>query len=103
MSTDVRIRPLRKDDASALYESVRESMEQLRPWMPWCHSEYAIAEAEDWIDKQLAAFVAENAFHFAIMFGDNRFSGVCGLNGISHVNHLANLGYWVRTSFAGRG
>jgi len=102
MSSDIRIRPFQREDAFALYESVRESMEQLRPWMPWCHSQYAISEAEEWIDKQRTAFDTSDEYHFAIISG-SEFAGVCGLNGVRRVNRLANLGYWVRTSFTGRG
>jgi len=103
MSVDVSIRPFRAEDVSGLYESVRESMDDLSLWMPWCHSEYSISEASDWIGKQIAAFEARDEFHFAIISGDGQIAGVCGLNAINRENRLANLGYWVRTSRAKRG
>jgi len=103
MPVDVSIRPFRDEDVPALYESVRESMDDLIAWMPWCHSNYSMAEARDWVEKQIAAFEARDEFHFAIIVGDEGLAGVCGLNGISLNNRLANLGYWVRSSRARRG
>jgi len=103
MSTDVSIRPLREVDATGLFESVRESIDDLSPWMPWCHSEYSISEARDWIGSKIAAFEALDEFHFAIVLGNDQLAGVCGLSGIQRGNRLANLGYWVRTSLARRG
>jgi ribosomal-protein-serine acetyltransferase len=103
MSTEVSIRPLRDVDATELFESVRESIDDLSPWMPWCHSEYSVSEARDWIGSKIAAFEARDEFHFAIILGVDQLAGVCGLSGIQRGNQLANLGYWVRTSLARRG
>jgi len=103
MSADISIRPFREEDAPELFEAVRESIDDLSPWMPWCHSEYTISEARDWIGKQIAAFQTRDEFHFAIILGKDQFAGVCGLNGIHNEDRLANLGYWVRTSLARRG
>lgn len=103
MSADVSIRPFRTEDIPGLFESVRESIDDLSPWMPWCHSEYAISEARDWVGRQIAAFEARDEFHFAIVTGDQQIAGVCGLNGINRENRLANLGYWVRSSHSRRG
>jgi len=102
MLADVRIRPIVMDDVPAVYESVRESMDALKPWMPWCHDEYSISESRDWVEKKIESFAEKLEFHFAI-FSANQFSGVCGLNGIRDAHRLANLGYWVRTSMCNRG
>jgi RimJ/RimL family protein N-acetyltransferase len=103
MPADIRIRPFQSNDVSALFEAVRESFEALSPWMPWCHSQYALSEADEWVEKQIAAFNEGAEYHFAIVAEGNRLVGACGLNGISRENQLANLGYWVRTSCAGAG
>ena len=103
MSAEVSIRPFREEDVAELFESVRESEEDLSPWMPWCHSEYSISEARDWIGKQIASFEARDEFHFAIVSAGGQLVGVCGLNRISRENRVANLGYWVRSSQARRG
>ena len=102
-SADVTIRPFREEDATDLFEAVRESVDDLTPWMPWCHAEYSISDARDWIGKKIAGFQSHDEFHFAIIDGNGRLVGVCGLHGIRRENRLANLGYWVRSSQLRRG
>lgn len=42
-------------------------------------------------------------YDFAIIDDTGRYAGGCGINQISRINGVANLGYWVRSSAAGRG
>lgn len=100
-NSDVFIRPLEKDDANALFNSVKESYNELQPWMPWCHANYSIDDSVSWIEKQISNFRTGEEFNFAICVKDD-FVGVCGLNAIDRTNLRANLGYWVRSSATGR-
>lgn len=100
---EVLIRPLRIDDITALYEAVRESIDVLCLWMPWCRPDYAIEESRTWIEKQIPAFQAGEEFTFAIVSASDQFLGVVGLNAIDRDNRRANLGYWVRLSASARG
>jgi ribosomal-protein-serine acetyltransferase len=99
----IRIRPYRLDDAQAIWEAVRESIPELTPWMPWCHKGYSIDETRSWLGVQVPAFQQRTIFEFAITSGDGRYLGGCGLNQIDALNQRANLGYWVRSSAAGKG
>jgi RimJ/RimL family protein N-acetyltransferase len=99
----IRIRPYRLDDAQAIWEAVRESMRELTPWMPWCHKGYSIDETRSWLGVQVPAFQQRTIFEFAITADDGRYLGGCGLNQIDALNQRANLGYWVRSSAAGKG
>lgn len=97
------IRPYAATDASALHEAARESVADVHPWLPWCHSEYRLEDAETWIKSRVEAFTNRTEFSFLIEDENGRFLGGCGLNHISELHRLANLGYWVRTSAAGQG
>jgi len=99
----IHIRPYRLDDAPDVFEAVRESMSEVRPWMPWCHPDYSLEESRAWLEIQVLAFEQSTAYEFAITSGDGRYLGGCGLNQIDRINKRANLGYWVRTSAAGKG
>jgi GrpB-like predicted nucleotidyltransferase (UPF0157 family) len=101
--SDVRIRPYTRDDVVPAWEAVRESLAELRLWMPWCHPGYSIEDLRSWIDAQVPAFDRGVAFEFVIVAADGRWLGGCGLNQLDAVNPRANLGCWVRTSAAGRG
>ena len=91
------------DDLDAVYEAVRESIEELHRWMPWCHRGYSLADAAAWIASQEDGRKAGTAFEFLIVGENQRILGCCGLNGINPMHHMANLGYWVRTSEVRRG
>ena len=97
------LRAYEPGDAGALWEAARESVAEVFPWLAWCHAQYSMAEAVEWIRSrnQLAAEGLEYAF--AIVGDDGRFLGGCGVNQINRIHGFGNLGYWVRSSATGRG
>ena len=100
---EVSIRPYRLDDVDRLFEAARESIAEVYPWLPWCHPDYKIEEAREWIAAQVEAFEQRSAFEFVIESPEQRFLGGCGVNLINSMHLCANLGDWVRSSAAGRG
>jgi ribosomal-protein-serine acetyltransferase len=99
----IALRPPTLGDAAAIVEAVRESADDLRPWMPWARDDYGVDEARAWIERTIADRERGSAFEFLITGSDGRILGACGLNRVNREDRLANLGYWVRTSAAGRG
>jgi RimJ/RimL family protein N-acetyltransferase len=100
---NVSIRPYEDCDAPALYEAARESTADVFPWLPWCHPDYQIAEAREWIARQIENHQEGTEFHFAIISENSQLLGGCVLVQINAVHRFANLGYWVRTSASGCG
>ena len=100
---EIAIRRYRAEDAGALYEAARESVDEVFPWLPWCHPEFSEKEAREWAASRDTLFDEGSEYHFVIVDGSDRYLGGCGLNQINRIHRLANLGYWVRTSAAGRG
>jgi ribosomal-protein-serine acetyltransferase len=90
-------------DADAVFAAVRESIRELHRWMPWCQLDYSVADAARWISGQAEARDNGLAFEFVITGGNGRLLGGCGVNQINKLYRIANLGYWVRSSEAGRG
>lgn len=91
------------NDIGPLFEAVRESIRELHPWAPWCPLTYDLPDAARWVEQQPAAREAGTAFEFVILDDDARILGCCGINQINAGFRLANLGYWVRSSFTRRG
>jgi ribosomal-protein-serine acetyltransferase len=102
MSTCV-IRPYQAKDAQNVYEAVRESLGDLVPWMPWCHPDYSLEEARQWVSSQDVLAQRGLAYEFAILDDRGGYLGGCGINQLNHAHRFANLGYWVRSSAAGHG
>jgi ribosomal-protein-serine acetyltransferase len=98
------VRPFRPTDVNALYEAVRESMNELRPWMPWCHPNYSIEDTAVWVMSRDEAWAKGTDYGFAIFDVETgTFLGSVGLNKIDPLNRSANLGYWVRSDSTKRG
>lgn len=90
-------------DAEDLAAAVRESVAEVGRWMGWCHAAYRVDDAREWIAAQKELARQALAFEFAVRNVDGRYLGGCGVNQVNRANRFANLGYWVRTSAAGRG
>jgi RimJ/RimL family protein N-acetyltransferase len=98
------LRPYRAEDVQALYDAVRESIEELTRWMTWCHAGYAIDESRAFIMSRDEVRARDEDYRFGIFDArTNAYYGGVGLNHISREYRYANLGYWVRTGSTGRG
>jgi ribosomal-protein-serine acetyltransferase len=98
-----RIRTYQPDDAERLYEAARESVEDVFPWLPWCHPGYSMAEAIEWVGSRAPLASQGLEYSFAIVGPDGRFLGGCGINQINRFHRFGNLGYWVRSTESGHG
>jgi ribosomal-protein-serine acetyltransferase len=100
----VRLRPFQPEDAVQVYEAVRESLTELKPWMSWAHDAYSQQDAEDFIKIVRARWEEGSLFAFAITDAKTgEILGGCSLSHKHPVYHYCNLGYWVRTIRHGAG
>jgi len=97
------IRLYQESDVTEMTAAARESIVDVSPWMPWCHPNYSESDAAAWIHATLDGHHAGTMYDFAIIDAAGRYAGGCGINHINRLEGVANLGYWVRSSSAGRG
>ncbi|MER6425775.1 GNAT family N-acetyltransferase [Streptomyces sp. NPDC001137] len=94
------LRRWRAADADAVYQLVNESLDHLRPWMPWAaeHSQPLSAKFTAICER---AWTAGTAYTYAILLGD-ALAGSCG---VVRYDQLAGMeiGYWLAPSYTGRG
>lgn len=101
---NILLRPFRFDDEQQLYQAVRESLPDLKPWMSWAHDSYSHTESESFIRITRARWEEKSLFAFAIIDADNGdILGGCSLSHKHLVYHFCNVGYWVRSSRHGEG
>ena len=103
MTPGITIRSYRAEDAGSLLAAARESGAEVYPWLPWCHADYSLKEAQEWAESRKELFEQGTEFEFVIVDDDARFLGGCCLNHINAGDRMANLGYWVRTTATGNG
>jgi RimJ/RimL family protein N-acetyltransferase len=104
--TDGRItmRPHQLKDVRPCFEAAQQSINELSPWMFWCHSGYSIDETKIWIESRPWLWNKGTDYSFAIIDPHERsFLGSCALSHVDPVNRVAELGYWVRTDRSRQG
>lgn len=90
--------------AAQMVEAIGESIESLRPWMPWADHVPTLAEAEENYRKAEEAFKAGTDNQLHILLKDSlTLVGSSGLHRADWTVPKVEIGYWVRTSCAGKG
>lgn len=98
------IRRHRPEDKDLMYDAIRESLDELIVWMPWCHPDLSRNETIERSESRDKAWDDREEYSFLIIEKHTGlFAGACGLNHISKTINYANLGYWVRSSATGKG
>ncbi len=94
---DLCLRPWQENDAIAFQEAALESSRTVGQWMNWCHANYSLQEAHDWITACQRTLQEGSAYELGIFSGDGLvlYGGV-GINLINRMHNYANIGYWVR-------
>src|SRR5436190_16249964 len=93
------IRPLADADIEQFVAAVRESVETVGAWMPWCVASYTPADAKEWFDECASALAERRAYDLGIFSADGAelFGGIA-VNQINWRWNYGNIGYWVRQS-----
>lgn len=99
---EILLRPFRLDDSVPLYCAVRESLNELNPWMSWATEAYSERTAREYITIARARWEEHTFYAFAVLRRDE-LVGACTLSSIHPIYRFCNLGYWVRTSCHGQG
>lgn len=99
---EIVVRRYAIEDAEALAESITESIEHLRPWMPWIAQEPVdIGDRRALIAGWCAEWDARRNFTMGIFDGDLNIGGT-GFH-LRRGPGVVEIGYWTRVSRAGRG
>ena len=96
----VTLRRFRAEDVDALFHAVTESLDHLRPWMPWA-ADYSRASAEEYLAGSIKGWDEGTEYNYAILTGD-ALAGVIGLMTRCGPGGL-EIGYWVHRAYTGRG
>jgi RimJ/RimL family protein N-acetyltransferase len=86
------------------YQAIKESIKELKPWMPWATDDYTIETCEESIRNAVAKYITKEDFR--MLFFDkesNRLIGSSGLHRIDWAVPKFEIGYWCRTSETGKG
>jgi ribosomal-protein-serine acetyltransferase len=96
----VTLRRYREDDVGAVYAAVTESLDHLRPWMPWA-AEYSRPSAEEFLESSIRNWEDGTEYNYAILAG-GALAGGTGLMARIGPGGL-EIGYWVHRAWTRRG
>lgn len=98
------IRAPKYGDGAASYEAVQESMEELRPWMPFANDSLTPENSEINIRQAHLKFLERSDFRLMLFSKENgQLIGSSGLHRIDWDVRKFEIGYWVRSSYTGQG
>jgi RimJ/RimL family protein N-acetyltransferase len=91
-------------DGAEMNTAVLESLEELRPWMPWAQTAPTVDESEASVRRGHARYLLrEDLWLLLFLKGTQTLVGGSGLHRINWTVPKFEIGYWVRTRFAGQG
>jgi RimJ/RimL family protein N-acetyltransferase len=94
----------RPGDGAALSAAIEETIEDLRPWLPWARSVPSVTEAEDGACRAAAAFRAGEDLRLLLFEkASGALVGSSGLHRIDWSVPGAEIGYWGRRGAGGEG
>jgi RimJ/RimL family protein N-acetyltransferase len=94
----------RPGDGATLHAAVCESLDDLRPWMPWAQETPTLDESEALCRRFQADYLARRDLVLHVYTKDGgRFVGGTGLHRIDWDVRRFEIGYWVRRGEGGRG
>lgn len=98
------IRAPQPGDGKAINDAVRESIDELRVWMPWAQAVPSLAESETWARE--GALMFRNREDLPLLLfrkSDGVYLGGSGMHNIAWDVPRFEIGYWLRTSVTGQG
>ncbi|GAA1652418.1 hypothetical protein GCM10009828_097000 [Actinoplanes couchii] len=88
--------------AEELTAAVRESLPELKPFLPWAADDYELASARAYLADSDQRWEKGTDFQYAVFTTIGDLIGSIGLHTRRGPDTM-EIGYWLRTPFAGRG
>jgi ribosomal-protein-serine acetyltransferase len=98
------VRALRAGDGAALNTAINESLPEMQAWMTWAQAEHSLEQDEEFVRRWLVKFQLREELPFFIF--DRHSQDFVGSMSLHHIDWDAacfEIGYWVRTRYAGQG
>lgn len=91
-------------DGAAVNAAIRESLDELRSWMPWAQQMPTIEESEENVRWARLKFMERKDLRLHLFSKETGgFIGGSGLHRIDWESRKFEIGYWIRTSQSGKG
>ena len=100
----LQIRPRQSGEGHIIAKAINESLEHLKPWMPFAQKPADELEAEIFCRKCLSDFIARKDFVLSIYNREGtEFIGSTGFHRPNWDVPSLHVGYWIRKGYEGQG
>ena len=98
------IRCPRPGDGEEVNAAIRETVEDLKPWMEWVQTVPTVEQSEEWCRRTRAAFMERTNLPFQLYLkGTETYVGGSGIHRMDWEVPRFEIGYWCRKRFQGQG
>ncbi len=98
------IRAARYEDAQEIVEAVNESLNELRPWMPWAAQPTTLEVQQARLRRVMANWLTREDLGLQLCLkGTSTMVGGSGLHRMDWTAGKFEIGYWCRTKFVRQG
>ncbi len=91
------------EESHVMAKAVRDNMERFVLTFPWAHVKYSSDEALKYIEDTLVQWDRGELFDFSIYNKHMDYMGNVGVHTIKWEHARAEIGYWIRKEFEGKG
>jgi RimJ/RimL family protein N-acetyltransferase len=98
------LRVPRAGDSAIVYPSVRDSLRELKMWMPWATDGYDVRGCEEWCRRAAGQFILRKQIPYLIFLQDGmRHIGTIGVHERDWDIPSCEIGYWLHSAQTGHG
>ncbi len=98
------MRPTMPGDGAEINAAALETLDELKPWMPWVHPFPTVEQSEEACRRSYARFIERSDLRMDIRrLSDGLFIGGTGLHRVNWDIPSFEIGYWCRKSCWGQG
>ena len=90
-------------DEQLIYQAIKNSYNEISPWLDWLTPHYSIKNAGDFVRFQVQNWNEDVEYTYTIRNRNNDFIGVIGLHVFDNNNDVASIGYWVDSRYTRKG
>lgn len=88
--------------AEQLFTLVDKNRCYLRQWLPWLDHNQSPEDSRSFLSHCQTGYASQTQLT-TLIFYNRQLAGTTGFNSISHLNHCAEIGYWLGRDFTGQG
>ena len=90
-------------DSDDLLLSIKQSYNEIAPWMSWLTQSYDLKAAQEFINIQINNWDDDLEYTYAIRNHQGDFLGTIGIHLYDKLNGVASIGYWMSTQHCCKG